>query len=210
LDKNDYFGDWMKLIVSVFALVLAGCGTLDQLVMLDTAPKDESQLRYPEWAENIPPSSQNAVEENETKQRKGDVDSLAQFLSSQGIAYEVISGGYVMIKLKQKVNFKVGSASISPVSKEWLNKLGIFLSDFSTVEVVINGHTDSSGGNTINDRLSQKRASEVKSQLINSSVQSNKIYTRGYGEYMPACTNGTRLGKACNRRVELTLILAEN
>lgn len=211
MDKLDYFGDGMRWIVSVLIVVFSGCGMLDEYTLLDTAPQNESQLKHPEWAENRTQNlGYNALEGPSGQRRSDEFDSLARFLSLHGIDYEVIAGGHTMIKLKQKVSFKTGSASVSSMSKNWLNKLGVYLSAYSNVDIVIDGHTDDTGGIRLNDKLSQARASEVKSHLLDSSIQSSKIYTRGYGEYMPACNNSSQSGKACNRRVELTLILANN
>ncbi len=201
----------MRLIVSLVMVVLSGCGTMSEFSMLNTAPLNGSQLLHPEWAESTSTSrNQNAAQRSYGQRENDDMSSVARFLSLQGIQYEVVSGGHTMIKLKENINFKNGSASLSPMSQDWLSKLGEFLSGYSNVDIVIDGHTDSTGKLSNNERLSQKRASEVKSQLLRSDLHSNNIFTRGYGEYMPACNNGTTTGKACNRRVELTLIVANN
>ena len=55
-----------------------------------------------------------------------------------------------------------------------------------------------------------KRAKAVKKQLVSNNVAMNSIYTRGYGEYVPACSNMTSAGKACNRRVEVLFIVSNN
>ena len=85
-----------------------------------------------------------------------------------------------------------------------------FLSRQQGIDVVIDGHTDSTGKPTFNDSLSVKRADTVKTTLIKNRVAKDAIYTRGYGEYIPACTNRTTEGRACNRRVELLFIVSNN
>jgi outer membrane protein OmpA-like peptidoglycan-associated protein len=55
-----------------------------------------------------------------------------------------------------------------------------------------------------------KRASAVKRQLLRNNVAMDSIFTRGYGEYVPACSNKTKAGKACNRRVEVLFIVSNN
>lgn len=201
----------MRWIVSVFIVVLIGCGTTEELSTLDIAPLSEDQLRHPEWAEASPSTVNQDMVEGPYGQRRSDsMDSLVNFLSQQGIAYDVLSGGHTMIKLRQQIHFNTGSASVSSSSQEWLANLALYLSNYSNVDIVIDGHTDNTGNLSINKRLSQQRAAEVKTQLLNNSMHSNNVFTRGYGEYMPACSNGTNSGKACNRRAELTLILAEH
>jgi outer membrane protein OmpA-like peptidoglycan-associated protein len=201
----------IKIPTIVLAMVITGCSTMDEFVLLDTAPQHASELRHPEWAEpQITNSAQNFVEGPYGQRKSDELDSIARFLSQQGIAYEMVSGGHTMILLKQKVNFNTGSSMVSADSQQWLKRLGVFLSNAESIDIVIDGHTDSTGTGAINEQLSEDRALRVKNQLLSSSVPSGKIYTRGYGEYMPACNNQTRSGKACNRRVELTLIVENN
>jgi OOP family OmpA-OmpF porin len=69
--------------------------------------------------------------------------------------------------------------------------------------VVIEGHTDSSGDAAFNQQLSEKRAEAVKAELVANGANPDKIKTVGYGESKPIADNGTREGRAKNRRVEI-------
>ncbi|WP_317919018.1 OmpA family protein [Vibrio sp. MACH09] len=205
----------MKILSALLLLVLAGCGSMDMeaMSMLDTAPRDESQLLHPDWAEPDEPvanMSTPSVEGPYGQRRSEELQGLLAFLSSQGIEHEVVPGGHLMIKLKQKINFNTGSSKVSKGSKQWLDALSVYLANQPNVDIVIDGHTDSTGTNKLNDSLSENRALQVKQQLMNGKVSSGAIYTRGYGKHAPACNNSTVPGKACNRRVELTFILANN
>lgn len=201
----------IKVIGIALSLSVSGCSSLDQVVKLDTAPTHDSQLKHPEWASPQPNSeSANYLSTGAMQPISPEIGTLTRFLSQQGIGYEIVAGGYTMIKLNEKIHFNKGSSQLSQQSKMWLNSLANYLATRSYVEIVIDGHTDDTGSIAFNEGLSQKRASAIKTVLINNNVQPAKIYTRGNGEEMPLCNNTTRSGQACNRRAELTLILSDN
>ncbi|GAL18130.1 OmpA family protein [Vibrio maritimus] len=196
------------------AIVLAGCSSVSETTskmfpeMLETAPRSEHDVMHPEWAD-APIMSTAKVGGPNGQYRSHSWDELETYLVNQGLDYELIPGDYVMIRLKQKIHFNTGSANVADGSAMWLEQLANFLSRQQGVDVVIGGHTDNTGTVRLNDSLSDKRAESVKRTLIGKNVPRQMIYTRGYGEYVPACTNTTQFGKACNRRVELTLIVAQ-
>jgi outer membrane protein OmpA-like peptidoglycan-associated protein len=68
------------------------------------------------------------------------------------------------------------------------------------------GHTDSTGSDSYNLDLSQRRASAVADYLTMRGVQSARLGTRGFGESQPIASNDTEEGKAANRRVEIKLV----
>lgn len=72
--------------------------------------------------------------------------------------------------------------------------------------VVITGHTDSTGPEAYNQRLSERRANAVRSYLISQGADASKLEARGAGESQPAYGNDTKEGRAMNRRVEFQVI----
>ncbi len=75
------------------------------------------------------------------------------------------------------------------------------------LEVVIAvGHTDATGGNAYNQRLSVRRAEAVKAYLVSKGIEANRVYTEGKGEGQPVADNSTREGRAKNRRVEVEVV----
>ncbi|MGR5176454.1 OmpA family protein [Vibrio mediterranei] len=195
-------------------VLLAGCSsgssTTSKLFpeMLHTAPKSEHDVLHPDWA-NAPNMSNAHVEGPYGQVRTDAWDSLEGYLVKQGLDYELIPGDYVMIRLKQKIYFNTGSSRVADNSVHWLQQLANFLAGQQGIDVVIGGHTDNTGSVVINDRLSDQRAESVRQALVTQQVPRQIIYTRGYGDHVPACSNQTQYGKACNRRVELTLIVAQ-
>ncbi|KIP78344.1 membrane protein [Vibrio harveyi] len=196
--------------------MLAGCTSMDPSMVpggniLDTAPRTNSELRHPEWG--YAPTSYVSAPRQATQatssmgKKPQGVMSLEMFLNRHQIAHETISGEHLMIRLKEQVHFQTGSAKLSSQSQDWIRNLGHYLSGRTDVDVVIDGHADSTGAASFNDSLSEKRAREVEKQLLATSLPRQRVFSRGFGEYVPQCSNATSTGKACNRRVELMLIV---
>ncbi|UPQ89839.1 OmpA family protein [Vibrio sinaloensis] len=205
----------MKRFVFPLILLLAGCSSLDDTIamfddnLLDTAPKSDFDVRYPEWG-SAPAIASSGVKGPFGQQRTQSYSELQNFLVNNGVDYELLPGNHVMVKLKDTIKFNTGSSRVSADSEAWLNMMGRYLASQPGIDIVIDGHADSTGAANFNDTLSMKRATAVKQQLVNNNVAMNSIFTRGYGEYVPACTNRTKAGKACNRRVEVLFIVANN
>jgi outer membrane protein OmpA-like peptidoglycan-associated protein len=98
--------------------------------------------------------------------------------------------------------FDVNSSHIKPESTEFLNRLAAFLKNHADVKLEIGGYTDSDGNEVSNDLLSQKRAEEVKNQLVKRGANIKQLAAHGYGSRRPISSNSTLEGKANNRRVE--------
>ncbi|MBT8072380.1 MAG: OmpA family protein, partial [Xanthomonadales bacterium] len=70
-------------------------------------------------------------------------------------------------------------------------------------KVEVAGHTDSQGSAEYNLGLSERRAQAVADYLIANGANAGNITVKGYGESNPVADNGTKEGRAANRRVEL-------
>ncbi|MDE1515441.1 OmpA family protein [Vibrio sp. dsl-7] len=202
----------MKFWICCMTLCLAGCGSLatDRMLsnnLLDVAPQSDADVRHPEWG-YATKKSVVALPHNIPQPQPNRYMLIQQYLLTSGIEHEFIAGAHPTIKLKQTVKFATGSAQLSSQSLQWLDRVARFLSTQNGIEVVLEGHADSTGTERFNDTLSQRRANAVKNALIQRQVAQNTIYTRGFGEHVPACSNNTQTGRACNRRVEVRFILA--
>ncbi|QXO16341.1 MULTISPECIES: OmpA family protein [Vibrio] len=216
----------MRVIALFTLLLLTGCSSLSldnpigmlDTNMLDTAPQSDQDVRYPEWGHAPQPAPVSVavpavatpIQRPQRQASASGYSSLEQFLMQNGIDYEVMPGNHIMVKLKHTMQFATGSAQLSSDSAYWLNIMSQFLSRERGIDIVIEGHTDNTGTTTLNDGLSVRRAQSVKDTLVRNNVARNAIFTRGYGESIPACTNSTTQGRACNRRVELLLIVSNN
>jgi outer membrane protein OmpA-like peptidoglycan-associated protein len=103
------------------------------------------------------------------------------------------------------INFDFDSDIIRGESKPTLDKIVAMLKSEQTMQLIIEGHTDSDGTTDHNQILSEKRAESVKLYLVSAGISSSRLFTKGYGESMPVAPNTTATGKAQNRRVELVV-----
>ena len=107
------------------------------------------------------------------------------------------------------VTFKINSAVLSPEAKQQLDQFAEKLLTAKGYMVEVAGHTDSTGGETKNFRLSQQRAEAVVHYLaINHKVPLRRFITpMGFGKTEAVADNTTAAGRAQNRRVEVKMML---
>ena len=87
-----------------------------------------------------------------------------------------------------------------------LNQVGGFLKKYPDNKVVVRGHTDSTGSESTNRAVSEKRANKVREYLVaNQNVNPTQVTAMGLGPSQPAATNATESGRALNRRVEIAV-----
>jgi outer membrane protein OmpA-like peptidoglycan-associated protein len=101
------------------------------------------------------------------------------------------------------INFDVDRAVIRDESKPTLDKVAAMLKADADMQLIIEGHTDSSGNAERNQELSKHRAAAVKTHLITAGIADDRLSTDGFGADRPVATNDSGLGRAQNRRVEL-------
>ncbi len=115
-------------------------------------------------------------------------------------------GDEIILNMPGHVTFDFDSAALKPDFFEVLDSVGLVLDEFEQTVLVIDGHTDSVGERSYNQRLSMQRADTVGRYLINRGVNPARIATYGYGPDYPVAPNDTAEGREMNRRVELTLM----
>jgi len=101
------------------------------------------------------------------------------------------------------VLFDTGQSTLKPGAMSAINRLSTFLSQNPQTKVLIEGHTDSRGGDDYNIALSERRARAVASELESRGITASQIQTLGRGKDMPVATNDTAAGRQQNRRVEI-------
>jgi len=102
--------------------------------------------------------------------------------------------------------FNSGKSTIKSESTEVLNEIVKILGEYPLAKFSIEGHTDSAGSETLNQRLSESRASSVMTFLITNGIASKRLASKGFGESKPIASNATSEGRAQNRRVEINLV----
>lgn len=103
------------------------------------------------------------------------------------------------------VLFDLDSTQIKPGGLRDIQKLADFLNEREERQVIIEGYTDSTGSESYNQQLSERRAQAVERALIRMGVDPSRLVTRGYGEQFPVASNDNPSGRAMNRRVEVTI-----
>lgn len=102
--------------------------------------------------------------------------------------------------------FDVGKWDIKKESTATLEKLYLSFVKNPKFKIEIAGHTDNSGNDDDNLRLSQRRADAIRDYLINKGVSEERLLSKGYGEKAPVAPNTSEYGKAKNRRTEVRVI----
>ncbi|MDA3043144.1 MULTISPECIES: OmpA family protein [unclassified Campylobacter] len=107
-----------------------------------------------------------------------------------------------VIRLNLGVNFATDSSKISDEYMSEIKNVSDYLNEHSDYSVILEGHTDSTGSDAYNQKLSERRAAAVAGALQNFGVDAARISSVGYGESQPIATNATKEGRAQNRRVD--------
>jgi OmpA-OmpF porin, OOP family len=114
-------------------------------------------------------------------------------------------GNQLLIRLKA-IQFPVGKYVIMPENYALLSKVQRAIRVFGEPDIVIEGHTDSTGSDELNEHLSEKRAYAVGQYFIaNRTLPEKKIVSVGYGSVRPIASNKTANGRAINRRIDLII-----
>ena len=115
-------------------------------------------------------------------------------------------GDNITLNMPGNVTFATDSADLSPAFFDVLNSVGKVLGEFDKTVVEVAGHTDSTGSESYNQSLSERRANSVSSYLSSQGVISQRLITIGMGELRPVADNSTASGRQANRRVEITMV----
>jgi OOP family OmpA-OmpF porin len=102
--------------------------------------------------------------------------------------------------------FDVDRAQLNPGGELQVARLADALHRMPERNVLIEGHTDSTGSDAYNERLSHRRAEAVEDLLIIQGIEPTRVVIRGYGERYPVATNDTAAGRQQNRRVEVVIL----
>ncbi|MFT5692438.1 MAG: outer membrane protein OmpA-like peptidoglycan-associated protein [Oceanicoccus sp.] len=130
---------------------------------------------------------------------------LRKQLRDSGVSV-VRDGDNINLVMPGNITYDTNSSFIKPSFIPVLNSVAIVLKEYDQTLVVVGGHTDTDGGNSYNQLLSEKRASSVALHLNSKGIVNDRIETVGFGESNPIAENNSPANKEQNRRVEITLI----
>lgn len=122
--------------------------------------------------------------------------------SGVGVARQ---GDNLVLRMPSDVTFATNQSDINPRFDSTLADVAAVLQRYDQSLVDIVGHTDSSGGDVINQPLSERRAVSVADALIRNGVQRERLYVAGNSSRNPVASNDTPAGRSQNRRVEILI-----
>jgi OOP family OmpA-OmpF porin len=113
-------------------------------------------------------------------------------------------GDKLLIRLKA-MNFPSGKSDLPSDSLSLLSKVKGIAEELNPQQVVVEGHTDSTGSAQINQQLSQDRAKAVANYFESNGMEGEVIQAVGQGYQEPIASNKTKAGRAKNRRVDVII-----
>ena len=121
----------------------------------------------------------------------------------EGVEVTRPSEGQIDVRLTNDILFDYNSAALRSASRTTLDELGQNFRQYPDNRIIVEGHTDSTGTDSYNQKLSEQRAANVADYLIDRGVAASKITVYGFGEARPKASNDTAEGRQLNRRVEI-------
>ena len=135
------------------------------------------------------------------------IKELKEQTAGSGVDVTETDGGQaILVNLPDGVTFAVGSSAITPTFRSTLDNIAASMQQYPNSLIDVYGHTDSTGSDSFNMALSQRRAQAVADYLGSRGVSAARIRSQGFGETQPIADNGSDLGRAKNRRVEIKIV----
>ena len=129
---------------------------------------------------------------------------LRQSLQGTGVGV-VRNGNNLSLIMPSNITFATDQDQINAGFYPTLNAVSTVLRKYNRTLVDVNGHTDSTGDDNHNYRLSERRALSVANYLTSQGNDPRRFSVLGFGETQPIASNSTESGRAQNRRVEIQL-----
>lgn len=126
----------------------------------------------------------------------------------EGATVERVGEG-IVVTFDSGLLFDFDRADLRPASRTNLQELANNLRQYERTDVLIIGHTDSTGSASYNQDLSERRARSAANYLQQLGVASERVSTRGMGLNDPIASNETAEGRQLNRRVEVVIYADE-
>lgn len=118
-------------------------------------------------------------------------------------------GEGIKITFNSNILFAVDSSELNSAAQQNLNDLANSLKDYPNTDILIAGHTDSTGPEEYNQSLSERRAGSAAIYLNNQGIEGTRLEIVGHGEMKPVASNDTDAGRQQNRRVEVAIFASE-
>lgn len=126
----------------------------------------------------------------------------------EGAKVERVGEG-IKITFDSGILFDVDKADLRGQARENIDKLAVILNKYPDTNILVAGHTDASGSDEYNQKLSESRANSVANYTKGKGVVGARFTVVGYGETDPVASNDTAEGMQQNRRVEIAIFANE-
>jgi outer membrane protein OmpA-like peptidoglycan-associated protein len=111
----------------------------------------------------------------------------------------------LLVTVSDAILFDTNSAALKAQAQSMLAQTADVMIRYPDSDILVKGHTDSTGSEKYNQELSERRAKSVQNFLIGKGVAPQRITAIGFGKTMPVASNYTPEGREKNRRVEMEI-----
>ncbi|MDR1760757.1 MAG: OmpA family protein [Fibrobacter sp.] len=179
------------------------------------ADLDAERLRLAQTSEDLKSTEQaakdreaalqKALDEERKKAEARQQEARNRLNELQSRLIQVTQDARGIILSMSDILFDVNKATLKDDLKESLAKIAGILSVYQELNVSVEGHTDNTGTDAYNMKLSEQRAQNVKDYLVSQGIDASRLSSKGLGKTMPVATNDTKEGRQKNRRVDLVI-----
>ncbi len=135
---------------------------------------------------------------------------MQQSLQGTGIQVERTAENTLNLTMPSSITFGFDSSVLTPQAQTASDSVAKVLNQYPDTTINITGHTDDTGSDSYNQKLSEERALSVSNYLSRHNVSHARLTTQGLGERMPKFPNTDEANRAQNRRVELAIVANNN
>ena len=129
--------------------------------------------------------------------------TMEQATAGTGVQVSQTADNRLKLDIPSDISFDTGRADVKSDFRPILDRFASSLQANPATTVTIIGHTDNTGGASVNEPLSRDRAANTRDYLVQRGVSPNRIMIDGRGEREPIASNADASGRARNRRVEI-------
>ena len=118
-------------------------------------------------------------------------------------------GESILVTFDSGIMFDVDSYALKASTKANLDKMAETMKEYDKTEIIVMGHTDATGSDEHNQKLSENRAASVSRFLQQNGITAKRVTTKGFGEQKPVSSNNSVSGREQNRRVEIAIVASK-
>ena len=169
-------------------------------------PLDSDGDGVPDYLDKCPDTPRGAPVDSNGCPLDSDGDGVYDYLDKcpgtpRGVIVDNVG---CPVSFTLEIEFDYDKADVRPGYHDKIAEAAAFIRKYPAPQILVAGHTDSRGTDQYNQKLSERRAANVRKYLIEKfGIGGDKLVPKGYGESQPVATNETDAGRQKNRRVEV-------